>query len=114
MFIYPAKPWQDGQTITKMIGGREVVVAKYDASKNLWIHLNPNDDGILFYANACQVTLDRSECGGDGKCPPDVPQLTWCDAKNVQYALDWLHYQLSSAQETIRDHELRIQALENE
>ena len=45
MFIYPAKPWQDGQTITKMIGGREVVVAKYDASKNLWIHLNPNDDG---------------------------------------------------------------------
>ena len=57
-FTYPTKPWTDGQEIKMMVGGREVVVAKYDASKNLWQHLHMNDDGILFYATACQVLLD--------------------------------------------------------
>ena len=112
-FTYPDKPWQDGQTIKKTIAGREVVVAKYDASKNLWVHLEANDNGYFFYANACQVSIDRSECGS-GECPPQFPILDWCEAQNVQYAMDWLHYYLDNALDRIKVLEMKVEALENE
>ena len=60
-FNYPPSPWKDGQEIKANVGGKEVVVAKYDASKNLWTHLRVNDDGQFFYVPACQITIDRDQ-----------------------------------------------------
>ena len=61
-FKYPERPWQDGQEVTKKIGGKDVVVARYILSKNLWEHLNMNDDGSFYYTTACQVQIDFEEC----------------------------------------------------
>ena len=110
-FPYPDRPWTDGQTVKKEIGGREVVVAKYDASKNLWVHLDPNDDGFLFYGNACQITIDRSDC--DSVCPWPTPLVEWCDAKNVQFAIDWLHYHVNNLTERTAVLEAKVKALED-
>ena len=32
-FQYPQKPWTDGQEILEVVGGRELVIAKYDKNK---------------------------------------------------------------------------------
>ena len=75
-FTYPTKPWKDGQEIKAMIGGKEVVIAKYCASKNLWMHLHLNDEGLLFYGTACQILLDYETC----ECP-DVEHVDWNNLK---------------------------------
>ena len=64
-FNYPAKPWKDGQEIKSTVGGKELVIAKYDSSKNLWTHLHYNDDGEFFYTTACKVPVDFTECPCD-------------------------------------------------
>ena len=91
-FNYPAKPWTDGQEIKSTVGGKELVIAKYDSSKNLWTHLHYNDQGEFFYTTACKVPVDFTEC------PCDITaDSLWEDTKNVQNALDWLHFNLKRA-----------------
>ena len=70
-FPYPNRPWQDGQEIKANIGGREVVVAKYDASKNLWTHLRINEAGVHTYVTSCDVILSR-DCSD-----PCLPNIDW-------------------------------------
>ena len=87
-FVYPEKPWTDGQTITKTIHGMEVVIAKYDASKNLWTHLGVNDAGEFVYVTACKVKMDWS-C-----VDPCLPNISWENIDNLATALQYLHYWL--------------------
>ena len=102
-FNYPAKPWKDGQEIKATVGGKELVIAKYDSSKNLWTHLHYNDDGEFFYTTACKVPVDFEEC------PCDITaDSLWENTSNVQNALDWLHFQLMRAFERIEALEPRV------
>ena len=105
-FNYPAKPWKDGQEIKITLGGREVVIAKYDASKNLWTHLRVNNAGEFNYVYSCDVIIDRD------KCPQD-PCLTidslWENQETVQGALDWLYLHIFGEDAGILD---RLEALE--
>ena len=87
-FVYPEKPWTDGQTITRTINGMEVVVAKYDASKNLWTHLGVNDAGEYVYVNTCKVIMDLS-C-----VDPCLPNIEWENIDKLSTALAYLHYWL--------------------
>ena len=87
-FNYPAKPWTDGQEIKATILGEELVIAKYDASKNLWTHLRVNDAGVYYYVSTCDVRIDTS-CSD-----PCLPELKWENITNLQVALDYLHYYL--------------------
>jgi hypothetical protein len=87
-FQYPAKPWVDGQEIKINFQGKEVVVAKYDASKNLWMHLRVNDAGKFQYVSSCDVILNR-DCSD-----PCLPNIEWENIDNLQTALDYLYYWL--------------------
>ena len=68
-FQYPAKPWVDGQEIKINFQGKEVVIAKYDASKKLWLHLRVNDAGTFKYVTSCDVILNR-DCSDP--CLPNI------------------------------------------
>ena len=103
-FNYPAKPWFNGQEVKTTIGNKEVVVARYDASKNLWEHLHLNDDGEFFYTTACKVQVDFNEC----PCIDLTADSLWENVHNVQMALDWLHLQLSRAFDKIEAIEKRV------
>ena len=87
-FQYPAKPWVDGQEIKINFQGKEVVIAKYDASKNLWLHLRVNDAGTFKYVTSCEVILNR-DCSD-----PCIPNIEWDEIDNLQTALDYLYYWL--------------------
>ena len=87
-FQYPDKPWVDGQEIKINFHGKEVVAAKYDASKNLWMHARVNDQGILRYVSSCDVIIDRS-C-----VDPCLPNIKWEEIDNLSTALDYLYYWL--------------------
>ena len=87
-FQYPAKPWVDGQEIKINFQGKEVVIAKYDASKNLWMHLRVNDAGTFKYVTSCEVILNR-DCSD-----PCLPNIEWDEIDNLQTALDYLYYWL--------------------
>ena len=103
-FNYPAQPWKDGQEIKATVGGKELVIAKYDSSKNLWTHLKYNDDGQFFYTTACKVPVDFEEC----PCDDLNADSLWENTANVQNALDWLHFQLMRAFERIEALEPRV------
>ena len=87
-FQYPDRPWVDGQEIKINFHGKEVVAAKYDASKNLWMHARVNDQGILRYVSSCDVIIDRS-C-----VDPCLPNIEWEEIDNLSTALDYLYYWL--------------------
>jgi hypothetical protein len=87
-FQYPAKPWVDGQEIKIDFHGKEVVIAKYDASKNLWTHLRVNDAGDFKYVTSCDVIINR-DCSD-----PCIPNIEWENITNLQTALDYLYYWL--------------------
>ena len=87
-FQYPVKPWVDGQEIKIDFHGKEVVIAKYDASKNLWTHLRVNDAGDFKYVTSCDVIINR-DCSD-----PCIPNIEWENITNLQTALDYLYYWL--------------------
>ena len=103
-FQYPAKPWVDGQEVKMRIGGRDVVVAKYDASKNLWQHLQVNEAGVFNYVYACQITIDRTKCPAD----PCLETISWDNIKDVQTALDWIYLRLQELFEKVELLEDRV------
>jgi hypothetical protein len=103
-FQYPAKPWVDGQEIKMTVGGRETVVAKYDASKNLWQHLQVNELGVFNYVYACQITIDRAKCPAD----PCLETISWDNIKDVQTALDWIYLRLQELFEKVELLEERV------
>ena len=103
-FQYPPKPWVDGQEIKMRIGHKEVVVAKYDASKNLWQHLQVNEKGVFTYAYACEILIDRSKCPAD----PCLETISWDNIKDVQTALDWIYLRLQELFEKVELLEKRV------
>ena len=103
-FQYPAKPWVDGQEIKMTVGVREVVVAKYDASKNLWQHLQVNEKGVFTYAYACNILIDRTKFPAD----PCLETISWDNIKDVQTALDWIYLRLQELFEKVELLEDRV------
>ena len=56
----------------------EVVVAKYDASKNLWTHLGVNDDGEFVYV----VEPVKLRWTGPVWIKADLPNISWENIDN--------------------------------
>jgi len=107
-FQYPKKnsagTWDHGQEVKMTVGGREVVVAKYDAKKNLWQHLQVNEAGVFNFVYACQIIIDRDECPAD----PCLETISWDNIKDVQTALDWIYLRLQELFEKVELLEERV------
>ena len=107
-YNYPNKPWKDGQEIKVTIGGKEVVIAKYDASKNLWTHLRVNNAGEFAYVSACDVVVTPDACLPQCEINADTDPD---NLDNLQQWLDYFYFWIFAEDKGLLDRIIALEAL---